>query len=437
MAQSDHPVAIIGAGPVGLAAAAELGDRGLPFVVLEQGPAAGAAMAAWAHVRLFSPWRYVLAAPARRLLEATGWVPPDEDAIPTAGEVLDRYLRPLAAHPALAPFIRNGTTVTAISRDGLDKMTDADRAARPFRLRFATAFGGRGSLLARAVIDASGTWGSPNPLGLDGLPVPGEDTLADRIAYGLPDVLGHPDYAGAHTLVVGGGHSAMNVILDLLALQDDAPETRITWALRHDRADALVGGGAADQLPERGALGLRARAALDSGRLGRLAPFGIERLERAGTRISVEGLHGNRPVILTVDRIVAATGFRPDLSLLREVRVSLDPSLEAPPALAPLIDPNLHSCGTVRPHGAAELRHPEAGFYIAGMKSYGRAPTFLMATGYEQVRSIVAAIAGDHAAAAEVRLVLPETGVCSAPLPVTLAVTAARGAAQGCCGAAE
>src|SRR5690606_14865817 len=101
----------------------------------------------------------------------------------------------------------------------------------------------------------------------------------------------------------------------------------------------------------------------------------------------------------SVDRLIVATGFRPDTSFLRELRVALDPMLECPPALSALIDPNVHSCGTVRPHGAAELMHPESGFYIAGMKSYGRAPTFLLATGHEQVRSIVAEIAGDHAAA--------------------------------------
>ena len=80
--------------------------------------------------------------------------------------------------------------------------------------------------------------------------------------------------------------------------------------------------------------------------------------------------------------------------------------------LAPLIDPKVHSCGTVYPHGAAELSQPEPGLYLAGMKSYGRAPSFLALTGFEQVRSVVAAIAGDHEAAARVELVLPETGVC-------------------------
>jgi len=134
----------------------------------------------------------------------------------------------------------------------------------------------------------------------------------------------------------------------------------------------------------------------------------------------------------TVDELVVATGLRPDLDFLREIRLSLDPALECPPELAPLIDPNEHSCGTVRPHGARELAQPEAGFYFAGMKSYGRAPTFLMLTGYEQVRSIAAEIAGDHEAAARVELVLPETGVCSGPGPA-VTLTEAETAA-GCCG---
>ena len=131
------------------------------------------------------------------------------------------------------------------------------------------------------------------------------------------------------------------------------------------------------------------------------------------------------------DELIVATGFRPQLDFLREVRVSLDPAVECPPALAPLIDPNLHSCGTVRPHGARELAQPEPGFYFAGMKSYGRAPTFLMMTGYEQVRSIAAEIAGDHDAAARVELVLPETGVCSGPPSESQSVDAAE---AGCCG---
>ena len=118
-----------------------------------------------------------------------------------------------------------------------------------------------------------------------------------------------------------------------------------------------------------------------------------------------------------VDRIIVATGLRPDLAMTRELRLDLDPWLESPRALAPMIDPNLHSCGTVPPHGYKALAHPEPGYFAVGIKSYGRAPTFLMATGYEQVRSVAAHLAGDEAAANEVRLVLPETGVCTTDIP--------------------
>jgi hypothetical protein len=150
-----------------------------------------------------------------------------------------------------------------------------------------------------------------------------------------------------------------------------------------------------------------------------------------------------------VDEIVAATGFRPDWSILSEVRLDLDPSIECPRALAPLIDPNVHSCGTVRPHGADELAQPEPGLFAIGMKSYGRAPTFLLLTGYEQARSVVSAIAGDWQAARRVELVLPETGACSLDRDEAPAVACCGGGAapaprgriltlgnpsSGCCG---
>jgi hypothetical protein len=131
-------------------------------------------------------------------------------------------------------------------------------------------------------------------------------------------------------------------------------------------------------------------------------------------------VRGGGVVAGPVDEVVACTGFRPDLELTRELRLAFDPVVESPPALAPLIDPNVHSCGTVPPHGARELAHPERDFYVVGMKSYGRAPTFLMMTGYEQVRSVVCALTGDEEGAREVRLVLPETGVCSTQPAVPL-----------------
>ncbi|RCW21095.1 pyridine nucleotide-disulfide oxidoreductase [Ciceribacter lividus] len=408
------PVAVIGAGPVGLAAAAHLLARGLEPVIFERGDAAGATIADWAHVRIFSPWEYNIDAAARGLLESVGWSMPQPDHIPTGGELIRDYLAPLAAHPSIAPRLQLKAEVVSVSRKDHSRLGSDDREDAPFVIVWRDGNGRRNTMLARAVIDASGTWIRPNPIGLDGLPVEGEVENADRIAYGIPDVLGaqRDRYAGCHTLVVGAGHSAINAALDLMALRDEKPDTRITWATRAGGVERLLGGGLGDELPGRGRLGLRAAEAIRSGHVTLRSPFAVRRIEASAGGLSVEAEENGRPVTLDVDRIVVATGFRPDLSILGELRLSLDPVVETTPKLAPLIDPNLHSCGTVRPHGVVELAHPEKDFYIVGMKSYGRAPTFLMTTGYEQVRSIVAELAGDHAAAREVRLKLPETGVC-------------------------
>lgn len=423
------PVAIIGAGPVGLGAAAQLAERGLPFVVLEAGDEVGAAIREWGHVQVFSPWRYNIDHAARRMLAAAGWQAPADAELPTGQEIVDRYLAPLSRLHAIGPHIRFGARVRSVGRKDFDKVRTEGREAQPFELRLADG----GILEARAVIDASGTWRSPNPVGSGGVAAAGEDGFADRVAYGIPDILGRSRarYSDRRVLVVGSGHSAMNVILDLLDLQEDRPGTRVIWALRRATLDAVFGGGAADALPARGALGTRVRQAVEAGRLQLLMPFRVRAIEDAGGPLRVEGLSGETPGTVLVDEIVGATGFRPDLDMLREIRLGLDPWLEAPTLLAPMIDPNLHSCGTVRPHGARELSHPEKDFFVVGMKSYGRAPTFLMATGYEQVRSIAAWLAGDHEAAARVELELPETGVCSGPVSVP---TASAGTVSGCCG---
>ncbi len=423
------PVAVIGAGPVGLAAAAHLLARGFEPVVLEAGPSAGHAVTQWAHVRMFSPWSFNIDAASRRLLDKSGWTAPKSTYTPNGGELVAQYVKPLAATPELAPRIVYGAKVEAVARATRDKLRD-DRDGEPFVLRYRKD-GRSVSLRARAVIDASGTWSSPNPLGANGLAVDGEAETARRIAYAIPDIRGVdlPLYAGRTTLAVGGGHSAINALLDLVSLRKRDPGTRVLWGIRRADPTRAIGGGAADALAERGALGTRLEAALAAGDIELIPSFAIESLSPTGEGVAVVGRTGANPIRFTVDRIVASTGFRPDLGMLREVRVALDPALECPPALAPLIDPNLHSCGTVRPHGAIQLAHPEKDFYIAGMKSYGRAPTFLLATGYEQVRSIAAALAGDMEAAARVELDLPQTGVCS----VTVREASVAEAA-GCCG---
>lgn len=403
------PVAVIGAGPVGLAAAAHLVARGETPLVLEASDAIGASVREWAHVRFFSPWRYSIDAAARTLLEAHGWVEPELDAHPTGRDLIDRYLAPLAATPEIAPHIR----VVSVTRRGFDKMKTVGRADVPFAIRVRSNDGREDTLLARAVIDASGTWTAPNPLGASGVPAIGEEDLWDRISYGIPDVLGaqRARFAGRRVLVVGSGHSAFNAILDLARLTAEEPDSTITWAVRRTTLGQVFGGGADDVLPERGELGRRVRALVAAGTLRVVTDFKVAEVARTDGGVSVIGERGE--ALPPVDEIIATTGFRPDLTPLRELRLGLDPTVESPVALAPLIDPNVHSCGTVPPHGAVELAHPEQDFYIVGMKSYGRAPTFLLLTGYEQVRSVVAALADDWEAARDVRLVLPETGVCS------------------------
>ncbi|WP_245668872.1 FAD-dependent oxidoreductase [Chloroflexus islandicus] len=410
------PIAIIGAGPVGLAAAAHLAERGESFVVVESGAQAGAAVLRWGHVQMFTPWRYCVDQAAGRLLAAAGWQMPPADAFPTGAELVAQYLAPLAALPAMAPHIRYRQRVVAVARRGHDRQRGPDRQALPFQLTLADDEGRESLLLARAVIDASGTYLSPNPLGAAGVPAIGERHVSDRIFYGIPAVLGRDRarYANRRVLVAGSGHSAFNTILDLVQLRATAPATSVIWVVRRDTAtlDRIFGGGEADALAARGRLGMQIRELVAAGQVTLVTGWHTERVDRTADGLVVSDGQRTLP---PVDEIVVCTGLRPDLSFLRELRLALDPVVEAPVALAPLIDPNLHSCGTVPPHGVDELRHPEPDFYLIGMKSYGRAPTFLLLTGYEQARSVTAALCGDWAAARRVELELPETGVCSGP----------------------
>jgi thioredoxin reductase len=408
---SQIPVVVVGAGPVGLAAAAHLHEQGLPFLVLEAGDTVAASVRQWGHVALFSPWRYNIDAAARRLLDAAGWAAPDDEALPTGAQLVEEYLQPLAKLPAIAPHLRFGAQVVAISRVGTDRVRTAGRADLPFVVRLADGT----ELTASAIVDASGTWRSPNPLGVNGLPAHGEAEAGDLIAHALPDVLGadRDAHAGRHTVVVGSGHSAANTLLDLARLAETAAGTQITWAVRGGSAQRAFGGEDADKLPARGALGSGLRALVDTGAVTLVTGFGVHTVRRSDTGVELASADGRS---IVADLVVAATGFRPDHGVATELRLDLDPILGCTRTLADVIDPNEHSCGTVPPHGHKELGHPEPNYYAVGMKSYGRAPTFLMATGYEQVRSIAAALAGDFDAADDVQLDLPETGVCGSDL---------------------
>lgn len=402
---AEQPVVIIGAGPQGLAAAAHLTERGQDVVVLESGRSAGTSVSEWGHVRLFSAWPELIDAAARRLLERSGWAAPSRGH-PTGAEWVDSYLVPLG--DTLGERVRYGVTVTGVARRGRDKVIDGGRDDQPFIVHTGSRAGDEGRISARAVIDASGTWGVPNPAGADGCPALGETASGFRISYRIPeDVSG---YAGAHVVVVGAGHSATHAVLRLSELAGRAPGTRVTWLLRRGSATGVFGGGAGDELPERAALGSRARKVVERGLVEVVTGFRVSEFRQHDRTVTVVSDDGRE--VPDVTHVFALTGFRPDTDLLRELRVDLDAALEAVAGIAAEIDPNIHSCGSVAATGARELAQPEPGLFIVGAKSYGRAPTFLALTGFEQVRSVAAHLAGDHESAARNELVLPDTGVC-------------------------
>ncbi|MGR4881445.1 NAD(P)-binding domain-containing protein [Streptomyces sp. LARHCF249] len=428
------PVIVIGAGPAGLAAASHLVERDIEPLVLEAGPAAGSAVREWGHVRLFSTWSELVDPAAEKLLAPTGWTAPEGATYPSGADWAEQYLQPLA--DVLGDKVRYGSTVTGVSRLGRDRIVDADREAQPFTVSVLNADGTEERLTARAVIDASGTWSTPSPIGGDGLPALGEKAAADRISYRIPDLKDpavRARYAGKRTAVIGSGASAFTALAYLAGLSEEDSGTHSVWILRRGISGSTFGGGSADQLPARGALGLAAKAAVDNGHADAVTGFRTSAVEKTGHQLVLVGEDGRR--LDPVDEVIVLTGLRPDLTFLDELRLGLDERLQAPVDLAPLIDPNQHSCGTVYPHGVKELSHPEKDVYLVGMKSYGRAPTFLAMTGYEQVRSIAAHLAGDHEAAERVELTLPETGVCGGAGLFDQPAAAEETSGGGCCAA--
>ncbi|WP_010677732.1 NAD(P)-binding domain-containing protein [Bacillus timonensis] len=411
--QRNLPVAIIGGGPVGLAAAAHLVQKGESFILFEAGKSVGSNILEWGHVKMFSPWQYNIDKASRELLEKSGWLSPNDTTLPTGQELVEDYLYPLSRLNELKAHIKLNANVVGIARKGLDKLKGLKRDEVPFEV-YVDIDGDTKIFDAKAIIDSSGTWKNPNPSLSNGIWTNAERSLKNQIYYGIPEVKNIRErYKNKNVMVIGSGHSAINALLELAKLKEQYPNTVIYWAMRKQNVKEAYGGQENDSLEARGELGIRIQKLVDSEQIKVIPSFYINNLQKENGKITVKGYQRTKETLIhDIDELVVSTGFRPDVSFLNEIRVNLDPAVESVEALAPLIDPNLHSCGTVRPHGEKELRQPEKNFYIVGMKSYGRAPTFLLATGYEQVRSIVAYLTGDLKGAEEVHLELPETGVC-------------------------
>lgn len=233
MNQMNHPIVVIGAGPIGLAAAAHLLSRGLTPIVMEAGDQVGASIDQWGHVSMFSPWHFNIDKEAELLLTANGWTAPQADVYPTGKELLAQYIHPLSEIPEIKQCLHLNSRVLAVSKAKHDVMKTQGRDTAPFILRVSDLDGDR-DVLASAVIDASGTYTTPNWIGANGIPALGESQISEHIRYGTPDVLGRASqrYSGRRVLVVGAGHSALNALQDLVALAAVAPGTRVFWAIR-------------------------------------------------------------------------------------------------------------------------------------------------------------------------------------------------------------
>jgi len=402
---SRHSLAILGAGPVGLEAAAHALELGFDVHVLERGEP-GAHTIAWGHVRMFTPWRMNVGPASARLLARHGWSAPPAEECPTGLELAERVLQPLAETPELKPRVHAHSQVLHVSRHGARKSERASGSARrehPFRL-LVRDMGGRENLLhARAVLDATGTFGQPNWAGTGGIPARGETYLAPQMSYHPDDVLGlrRERHAGKTTLVIGGGASAVTTVTLLAGLAGEAPGTRAVWVTRRATpgfAGEIADGGAGDSLPARAALFAEGRR-LQSGASEAVRWLGgceVENIEYNSAthryRVRLATPAGAREE--DADQVIVNCGYGPDASIYRELRVHECYESLAPMKLAAALQgAGTRDCTAIPAFGADLLANPEPDFFIVGAKSYGRSSDFLLETGYRQVGQVLGRLA--------------------------------------------
>ncbi len=402
---SENPrrAAILGAGPIGLEAAHALATvGGFDVVVYEQGEI-GQSVQDWGHVNLFSPWALNMSPLGRTALTDQGIDIPLDTDYPTGRELVDRYLMPLAHHPRLHGRIHTQTAVIQVGRHRVlktEQISQEQRREHPFRLLLANASGQERLAYADIVLDTTGCYTHPNALGDGGIPAPGERQAANagRIWYQLPDALG-PDqarFAGRHTVVVGTGYSAITTLSNLLQLSEQAPGTRVTWCTR--RLSAPYHRLAIDPLPERirlVELGNRIAAGAHNDIITYLPGVSVDRVIASDTDpMTLELLRGADGFerVTDIDEIVAHVGFRPDLSLYRELLIHQCYASEGPMQLAASLLASAGGdadCLAQTSAGPATLLSPEPDFFILGAKSYGRGSNFLIKLGLEQIRDVL------------------------------------------------
>ncbi len=403
-------LAVLGAGPVGLEAAARALAEGWRVRVLEAGEPAEH-VRRWGHVRLFSPFGMNAGPAGLELLrssEGPGDPFPAADAMLTGAELRRSYLLPLARALAARAPVEPGTRVVCVGRSRLlkgESIGSAARAADPFRILVERG-GVEEEREADVVLDCTGTYGRPNRLGPGGLPARGERALRTRIQYGLPDVTGRDRarYAGRRTLVVGGGHSAATTVLALTELAAREPGTSFLWLTR--ATPGALERIPDDPLPERAALvdranGLAGDPPPGSAWRGGARVLAVEpvagpirvsfeaRGARREARLGEGESEGARVETVEVDEVVANVGYEPDDRIYRQLQIHECYASRGPMKLAAALlgaaGDGPVDCLELGGFGPEALENPEPGFFILGMKSYGRNAAFLLRNGYEQV----------------------------------------------------
>jgi thioredoxin reductase len=381
---------VIGAGPIGLAAALGGVQRGWDTTVLEA-KEVGASMLRWGATRFFSPLEMNLAPCFREQLRAAL---PLAEAILTGTEFVESVLKPVANCPMLTGVIRTRHRVVAVGRSGLTRSDYSGhpiRAERPLRLLVETGSGEQ-IFEADAVIDASGVYGHPTALGSGGVPAPGERAFGADFTRDLGTLHQRlPRFEGKRILLVGHGHSAAHAVLQLASVASKAPATHVTWATRSMNLRPCTEV-ASDPLPERQSV------VAEANRLAQRPPSWLKVERRASIEAIARhpdqcyGVELGRGRTAVVDEIVALTGYRPDLSFLSELPLEIAPSTEGTARLTAALA-NVTDCLSVPTLSPRDLESGEPGFHFAGAKSYGRARTFLLQTGYAQLETILDRIA--------------------------------------------